>query len=134
MASCSVRRIASSSAGFTETADAVELGVAANRGERGPQLVRDVGDEASEPLLRSGALVEGALDPSEHLVERDGELTRLGARRAFGHVYREVALGDLRGGLRHLLHRPDADVDHPPTDEPERSENGERAEDLDEHQ
>ena len=119
---------------LAEAADAVELGVAADGGEGRAQLVRGVGDESTETLLGPGALVERALDVAEHLVQRHRKLTRLGARRSLGHADREVAAGDLRGGLRHLLHRADAEVDDPPPDEPQCGEDRDRTQDLHEHQ
>ena len=71
---------------------AVELGEAADRGQRRPQLVAGVGDEAAHPVLgaaglRLGGLLgpEGALDPGEHAVERRRQPADLGpvvARRA----------------------------------------------------
>ena len=64
---------------FGEAAVAVELGVAADGRDRRAQLVRRVGDEATQPRLARGALGERALDGREHGVERVAELTRLGA-------------------------------------------------------
>ena len=86
--------------GVVETAAAVELGVAADRGHRRPQLVRRVGDELAQARLRRGALVERALDLRHHRVERDAQLARLGSRRDLGHAVREVAAGDRGRGLR----------------------------------
>ena len=56
-----------------------QLGVAADRGERGPQLVRGVGDEL--PHLRLALLpgLERRLDVVEHRVEGEGDLADLGA-------------------------------------------------------
>ena len=85
IASSSVRRMASSScAGSVEGAGPVELGVPADRGHRGAELVRRVGDELAQPGLRRGALVEGLLDATEHPVERHAEVAGLGARRPLG--------------------------------------------------
>ena len=49
----------------------VQLGVAADRGDRRAQLVRGVGDELPQPRVRLRAFVERALDPPEHLVQGD---------------------------------------------------------------
>ena len=88
-ASCSVRRIASSSASPSrQPADAVQLGVAADRRHRRAQLVRRVGDEAAQPVLGRGLLVERLVEPLEHVVEGAAELAGLGRRRQLGHPLR----------------------------------------------
>ena len=75
-------------------ADAIELGVAANRGQRSAQLVRGVGDELTHLFLRALLDVEGLLDLLEHDVDGIGELADLGALLALGDAAREVAVGD----------------------------------------
>ena len=47
-----------------------QLGIPADRGERGAQLVARVGDELAYPFLALLTLVEGVVDVVEHLVER----------------------------------------------------------------
>ena len=122
-ASCSVRRIASSSSlRLVEATDAVQLGVAADRRHRRAQLVGRIGDEPAQPLLRLGSLVERRLERLEHVVERDAELPGLRRRRGVRHPLGEVAAGDLRRRPRHLLDRPDAEADHPPRDGGEHGE------------
>ena len=60
-------------------ADPEQLGEALDRGERRAQLVGGVGQELAQPLLGGLALVERVLDLAEHRVERQAELTDLGA-------------------------------------------------------
>ena len=50
-------------------AHAVQLGVAADRGQRRAQLVRGVGDELAQAVLARLALGERLLEPVEHAVE-----------------------------------------------------------------
>ena len=69
---------------LVEGAGPVELGVPADRGDRGAELVGRVGDELAQPRLGRGPLVERLLDAAEHAVERDAEVAGLGARRALG--------------------------------------------------
>ena len=86
-ASCSVRRMASSSSAVcVERPGAVELGVPADGRDRRAQLVRRVGDELPQPGLGRGPLVEGLLDAAEHPVEGHAEVAGLGAGRALGHA------------------------------------------------
>ena len=83
-ASSSTRRITRSRlSGSGDRALAVELGEAADRGQRGPQLVAGVGDEPAHPLLgRARRLLGGLagaerrLDLAEHRVEAPGTAGR----------------------------------------------------------
>ena len=82
-ASCSVRRMASSSSsGSREPAAPVQLGVAPDGGDRGAQLVGRVGHELAQPSPRTGARSsnDASMRPSM-LVEGEAELARLGAGR-----------------------------------------------------
>jgi hypothetical protein len=54
--------------------------VTADRGKRGAQLVRRVGEEPAEPLLRFPLHLESALDVFEHLVQRATECPDLALR------------------------------------------------------
>ena len=65
-----------------EPAPAQQLGVAPDRGERRPQLVRGVGHELAQPLLGGRLLGEGRLDLAQHLVQGRPQPADLGARRA----------------------------------------------------
>ena len=56
-----------------------ELGVAADRGERGAQLVPGVGDELPHPRLALLPGGERRRDVAEHAVERRADLADLGA-------------------------------------------------------
>ena len=76
-----------------------QLRVGAHGGKRRAQLVRRIGDEAAQPVLRRGALVERLLDLAEHRVERPAEPADLGARVVVLDALGEVAAGD-RGGRR----------------------------------
>ena len=71
---------------------AVVLGEAADRGQRGAELVTGVGHEPPHPLLgvvrrRLGLLpgVEGRLDLAQHDVQRPAEAADLGARITLRH-------------------------------------------------
>ena len=61
-------------------AAAEQLGEPAHGGERGPQLVRGVGDEPAQPILRRLALRERLLDLAEHRVQRHAQPADLGRR------------------------------------------------------
>ena len=108
-----------------EPSQPVELGVAANRGDRRPQLVRRVGEEATEALLRRATLAERLLDPLQHRVQRSAELAGLGAGRRCRDPHREVAGGHLGRRARHLSQRSDAESHHPPRDQPEQQQHQE---------
>ena len=71
-----------------------ELSVRPHGGKRRAQLVRRVGDEAAQPVLGCGALVECLLDLAEHGVERSAEPAHLGARIVVLDALREIAAGD----------------------------------------
>ena len=74
---------------------AVELAVAADRGQGGAQLVRGVGDEAGHALLSDQLDVECLLVALKHDVERPLEGTHLGGGRlGVGHARRQVPRGD----------------------------------------
>ena len=85
-----------------QPAEAVQLGVAADRRDRRAQLVRCVGDEAAQARLGGGALVEGTGEVTEHRVEGDRQVARFSARRRLRNPYIDVAGGDAAGGLGHL--------------------------------
>ena len=55
-----------------------ELRVAADRRERGAELVRRIRDERPEPLLGPASLIERRLDLREHRVQREAEPSDLG--------------------------------------------------------
>ena len=67
-----------------------DLGVAADGGERGPQLVGGVGQEAPEALLGGGPGGEGPLDLAEHGVEGQ---TRAGPPRCAARRGRPAGTG-----------------------------------------
>ena len=57
-----------------------QLGVPADRGQRGAQLMARVGDELAYPFLARVSDREGVVDVAEHPVERGAHLPDLGAR------------------------------------------------------
>ena len=63
-----------------------QLGVAADGGERGAQLVAGVGGEPAQPRLAGRAPPQRGLDVPEHAVERQPELAGLGARVGVRHA------------------------------------------------
>ena len=66
--------------GLARRAHPEQLGVAADRGQRRPQLVRRVGDELAQAVLARLPLGERALEAVEHRVEREPDAADLGAR------------------------------------------------------
>ena len=59
---------------------AVQVGVPADRGHRGAELVRGVRDELPEPVLAAPAVVQQGGDAVEHAVEGRAQPADLGAR------------------------------------------------------
>ena len=111
-----------------------ELGIRTDRGQRGPQLVRRVGHEAPELLLRRLAFLEGCLDLREHRVQREPEAADLGLFVDALDALRKVARGDAPRRRGDGVERPEAEPYHP---EPERRERGKdrcRDEQLDEEE
>ena len=103
----------------------VQLGVPADRGDRGAQLVGRVGDEAPQPVLGRGAHVERVLDAAEHAVEGHPQVTGLGAGMALGDALGQVSGGDRPCGGGHAAERSDAEPDHPPGDQAQHAQHGE---------
>ena len=66
-----------------------ELGVAADGGQRGAQLVRGVGGEPAQPRLAGRAPSQRRLHVAEHPVERQAHLAGLGRRVGVGHAGRQ---------------------------------------------
>ena len=69
------------------------------RGQRGPQLVRGVGDE---PALR----LERRLEPRQQLVKRVPQLLELVVRALERQALVEIVLGDAASTNAHRPHRP----------------------------
>ena len=109
----------SRSSGRCGGAAAEELRIGAHRGERRPQLVRGVGDEAPEPALRLLPRAEGRFDVAEHRVERKAEPTHLGPLLGALDAAPEVAGGDRSRGRFDRVERAQPDPHDP---EPERCE------------
>ena len=93
---------------------AKKLGVAAQGGQRRAQLVGGVGDEATEPRLPRGSLLDAGLDLPQHLVERGSQPAQLCLWIGVRHPSAEVAGGDRRRGLDHTVDRTQPVPDHPP--------------------
>ena len=87
-----------------------ELGVAADPGERGAQLVAGVRGEMPQPVLARLAAGQRPLHVPEHPVERGCELPDLGARVGVRHPVRQL---DLAAGQRQLGDRRRG-AGHPP--------------------
>ena len=107
---------------------AEELGVGRHGGERRAQLVGRVGDEAPQPRLRRGTLREGALDVSEHRVQRRAEPTDLGALVRPLDAAAEVAGGDRARSLLDAGERPEPEAHEPEAEADDRCDDAERDE------
>src|SRR5699024_10400853 len=79
--------------------DAVELGVAAHRDERRPELVAGITDKSAHALHRGIPLFERSVDAIEHRVDRELEPPDLGARLDVSEALAKVAAGNAHGGL-----------------------------------
>ena len=89
-----------------QRAGRVQVGVAADRRDRGAQLVRGVGDELPQPVLAAPTFVQQRRDAVQHVVEGDAQPADLGARVGLVHPAVQVAAGDVVGRRRHRLQRP----------------------------
>ena len=113
-----------------------QLGVAADGGERGAQLVAGVGGEPAQPRLAGRAPPQRGLDVPEHAVERQPELAGLGARIGVRHApgHRDLAglerqLGHPGRGGGDPAQRPQRQPDPPGAEHP--GEHQDAAEDPD---
>ena len=104
-----------------EAAAPVEVAVAADRGERRPELVGRVTHEAAQPILRRLAFVE-------HLVHGHGQAPGLGRRRCFLDPERGVAGRDGIGGGGHSADGPEPQPPDPPRQQRHDGDDGQRAE------
>ena len=96
----------------------VQLGEAADRGQRGAQLVAGVGDELPHPHLGPagrrlgvGPVAERALHLGEHRVQRPAEPADLGPLVPLRHPAGQVAGRDVLRRLLDLDQRPQAAAD-----------------------
>ena len=69
-----------------------QLGVAADRGEGGAQLVAGVGDELAQLHLAVLPRLQCRADVVEHVVERGPDLADLGGRVGVRHAFGELHL------------------------------------------
>ena len=107
-----MRRIALDvSASLARGAEAEQLRVAADGGQRRAQLVRRVGQEPPQAVLAGLALREGALEAVEHGVEGEAEAPDLRARLGGRHAAPEVAAGDRARGRADPVERAQAEAD-----------------------
>ena len=111
----------------------VVLGVAADRGQRRPQLVAGVGDELAHLFLGppGGGLgplpgVERGLDLGQHGVERAAEPPDLGPGVAVGHPPGQVAGGDRPRGELDVGQRAQAGADDRDPDDGQRDQHDPR--------
>ena len=110
----------------------VQLGVAADRGQRRAQLVRGVGNELAQPVLARAALLERVLEPVEHPIKGSADAADLGA--FVGHVdaVGEIAARDPPGGVADAVEREQAVAHHDPADGREHEQHADDHETLDE--
>ena len=113
-------------------APVVELGVRADSGPRRAELVRGVGDEASELPLRRRLRAERLFDPAEHRVQGEPETADLGALLCPLDPSREVAGGDRRGRLPDRVEGLETETDEPQAERDDRPEHDQRHDELDE--
>jgi hypothetical protein len=85
-----------------------QLRVASDRGERGPQLVRGVRHETTQPRLGRLALAKRRFDTAQHEVEGAPEPANLCAVVRLLHAPAQVAGCDVASGIGHLLEREQA--------------------------
>ena len=86
-----------------------ELGIAADRGDRGSELVGGVSEELTQPVLRSPLLGECTVDLGEHLVQGCAEATDLGAVVVALDTTRKVTRRDRPRRLLDPSERPHPD-------------------------
>ena len=110
---------------------AQQLGVAADRRERGAQLVGGVGHELAQPGLRGGLLGEGGLDVGQHEVEGPAEAAHLALLVVDRDALAEVAVRDLARGPRHVLEGPQAASYRPEGEDADGGQHGGRRAELD---
>ena len=89
-----------------------QLGVAADRRQRGAQLVRGVGQEAAQAGLAGLALLEGLLETIEHRVQSQAEAADLGGLVGGADAVGQVAGCDLARGRLHAVERAQPQSDH----------------------
>ena len=110
------------------------LGVAADRRQRGAQLVGGVSEEAPHAPLARLPLGEGPLDLREHRVERHRQAPHLGALIRQLDALGEVAGGDHRGGAADPVQRAQARADRPRPQADDEQQGDERHQPFDEAQ
>ena len=120
--------------GIVGRADPEQLGIAPDRRQRRAQLVRGVGQEPPQPVLGVLARGERGLDLPQHLVQRAAEPADLGARVRRLDPPRQVAGGDLGGGLPDSAQRSQADPDHDRAERDQRQDHTGTDEQLDHDQ
>ena len=116
--------------GLAHGALPVQLGVAADRCQRGAQLVGGVGDELAHPLLGGLTRGEGLLDLGEHGVERARQRRHLVVGLPGRDAPCQVARGDRGGGVLDLAERPEGPPHGIPPDHPHGRDDGEADQQL----
>lgn len=115
----------------------VQLGEAADRRQRRPQLMAGVGDEPAHPVLGLARLLrrglrgrQRPLDLGEHAVERQRQPADLGARITLGHSSVQLARRDGGGRLLDLGQRLEAAVYHRVADDAQHEQHRDTDADL----
>ena len=109
----------------------VQLGVAADGGQRGAELVRGVGGELAHLLLRGQPGIERLLDPVQHRVDGRGQPACLGPVTGVRHPGGQVAAGgDLVGGGGHPVQRRQSAADDPGPEQREQPDEHGAGDDL----
>ncbi len=107
---------------------AEQLGVAADGGERGAQLVGGVGEETAQALFAGCALGKRLLETVEHRVQRQAEPPDLRLVGGRADASGELARGDLTRGYLHAVKRTQ------PEPHDKGGADGQRQQDADDHQ
>ncbi len=115
-------------------APAEQLGVPSNRGEGGPQLVRGICREASQPLLRRLPRPKRSLDLAQHRVQRQPEPPDLCRGVVVFDPLGQVPGGDRPRGLGDLVERAQAQVHQPTSDQRDDEQDRQADQDLDQLQ
>ena len=115
-------------------AAAEQLSVAADRRERRAQLVGRVGDEPAQTRFGRAAFGERRFDPFHHDVQRAAEPADLGPSFRRLDAPRQVAGGDIGGGVLHLGERAQSEPHQPERDSRDRGEDGGGHDRLDQEQ
>ena len=113
---------------------AEQLGVGPHAGERRPQLMRGIGDEAAQSPFGRLARVERRLDLPQHAVQGKPEPADLRPLLCPVDASGEIPRSDRPGGLPDRVQRPQADPHDPEAEPEDRRKHRRRDEKLDQEQ